>query len=214
MSARRISDSFDFRLESLEGRALLSGAPIPDPSEATILTGQHPIATEAFLNGDDDWTVAQPGHGDGLEPTYDWSDYQDELDYAGDVYTGPEFDFDNEDLSWADNWNGVDWGAELDAAAEGQDFDLSGASGLPGIAAMGPALAAETPKAAGEVSIPEATVETGTSKPSASFGMVSTPEAPSFLTFGAASDLTSKKVTMHASFINADLPKSGDLIGL
>lgn len=117
MSARRTHSSLDFRLEALEGRTLLCGIPAPDASDVTLLNGQHPVANEEFLNPDEDWSIAQPGHGSDM-PSFLNDD---------DMY-----DFEDEDLGWTDPWAGLN--DEYAMYDDVDDLDFSGVTGLPAAA--------------------------------------------------------------------------------
>jgi hypothetical protein len=122
MSAHRTHESFEFRLEVLEGRSLLSGIPCPDAADVTLLNGQHPVATETFLDPDEDWTVAQGGH-DMMPPPP--STFLNDDDMHG---------FVDDDLAWADQWDSADINNEYAQYDDFDPADYAGITGLPGAA--------------------------------------------------------------------------------
>jgi hypothetical protein len=117
MSARHIYDSSEFQLDALESRSLLSGAPMPNPGDATLLNGQHPVADKTFLDPNEDWTVAQPGYGSGVP-------------FVMPGQPGGSADTDTEDYSWADRWD-MPTQEELDQIDDLTGADFSGITGLP-----------------------------------------------------------------------------------
>lgn len=127
MSARRTHISSSFGVEALESRSLLSGIPAPDPADVTLLNGQHPVANETFLDPDEDWTVAQGGHGSMPPPTFLNDD---------DMYA-----FEDEGLASADQWDDQDLNDQYAQYDDVDPSDYSGVTGLPSAATQhgGPA---------------------------------------------------------------------------
>lgn len=191
MSARRTHSSSSFGLEALEGRSLLSGIPTPDPADVTLLNGQHPVANETFLEPEEDWTVAQGGHGSMPPPSMPPFLNDDDM-YA----------FDDEDLAWADQWDNQDLNDEYAQYDDVDPADYEGVTGLPSVATQHGGPAHVAPQGPMNFEIPVGGFDATTDEPAIDAGaddindgspevavlrpLDASAAAPSFLDFTAA----------------------------